>query len=348
MEKQPITNRRKILVPEAYRRTIEQCSDLSPYHDGILFYNYQQSPVGFASKILRKLGISKSGPRELVLLSKWEERDRDAVAGAVLDWGIRAEELNRLLAWAPRLRWLHAMSSGVDHLPLREIFAKSIALTSCKGLRNQAVSEYAMGLIYLAAKRFLDHHRSGNRNVVRSKTVAGSVLVVLGTGSIGRSLATLAQKNGMHPLGVNRSGNHVEGFDRIYPVDRLEDAVAQADFLVLCLPLTQRTHHLMNARTLSAIKPGAFLVNVGREGLVESAALDPLVRSGRIAGAALDIDPPGKTHPYLKNPGILITNHSAFSTDRDEGEMLERLVDNLLRFFQKKELKGEITPEKEY
>ncbi|XXJ20909.1 NAD(P)-dependent oxidoreductase [Desulfovibrio caledoniensis] len=332
----------KILVPSRYAPGISSENRLKPLLENILYYDFQTVQQGLALRAARKFGLA--GPaRPRLLIQGQDASDAPAdVQGAVLDWGTGKVHVDMLHARAGGIRWLHSMSSGIDHLPLQDIGDRGQILTSSKGLRHKAVSEYAMGLIYLGAKHFLEHHDKTVQREIRSGEIAGARLCILGTGSIGRALGRLAAANGMLVSGVNRSGRKPEGFDAVYRTEDLSEAVALADAIVVTLPFTPETARLVDADAFAAMTRKPYLINIGRDAIVDGEAMKQALRTGAISGAALDIDPQGKSHPCHGEPNVLFTNHSAYSLAGDKEDLFQRMVDNLLRFTAGDELLGTI------
>ncbi|MGE4421878.1 MAG: NAD(P)-dependent oxidoreductase [Pseudodesulfovibrio sp.] len=331
----------KILIPSLYAPRIASENRLKPVLENILYYDFQTVQPGLALRAARRFGLA--GPeRPSLHIQGHDTGELPDAHGAVLGWGTGRARLDMLHSRAGNIRWLHSMSSGIDHLPLGDIRDRGQTLTSSKGLRHKAVSEYAMGLIYLGAKHFLEHHVQTRQREIRSGEIAGATLCILGTGSIGRALARLARANGMRVVGVNRSGRKPEEFDAVYRTGDLAEAVALADAIVVTLPFTPETSHLVSAQAFAAMTRKPYLINIGRDAIVDGEAMKRALQSGAISGAALDIDPQGGNHPCHGEPDVLFTNHSAYSLAGDKEDLFQRMADNLLRFAAGEELLGTI------
>ena len=332
----------KILIPSGYAPKIASEDRLKPVLDHFLYYDFQTAQPGLMLRAARKFGLAAPACPRLVVQGHDAEKLPHGIQGVVLDWGADKVRLDMLHECAGDIRWLHSMSSGIDHLPLRDIRDRGQTLTSSKGLRHKAVSEYAMGLVYLGAKHFLEHHGKARQREVRSSAIEGATLCILGTGSIGQALARLAGANGMRVYGVNRSGQQPEGFDAVYKTSDLGEAVSRADAIVVTLPFTRETTHLVNAAAFEAMTRKPYLVNIGRDAIIDGEAMRRALNSGAISGAALDIDPQGGNHPCHGEPNVLFTNHSAYSLAGDKEELFQRMVENLHRFIAGEELMGVI------
>jgi D-3-phosphoglycerate dehydrogenase len=159
--------------------------------------------------------------------------------------------------------------------------------------------------------------------------------LIIGTGGIGRALASFLQPLGASVLAMNRSGAPMPGARETYPVERLLDVIGRADFVVVAAAHTPATHQLIDARALKSMKPGAWLINVARGGLVDTDALVQALRDGTIGGAALDVTDPEPLpdgHPLWTLPDVLITPHVA-NTWRMAIPDLKRLIERNVRAF---------------
>jgi phosphoglycerate dehydrogenase-like enzyme len=144
--------------------------------------------------------------------------------------------------------------------------------------------------------------------------LGGKTMVVVGLGDIGRAIAAAARGLGMRVVGVSRSGRRVREADRVYRLPRLATALAQGDFVVLVLPLTDQTCGLVGKAALAAMRPTAWLLNVGRGAVVDEPALVTALRERRIAGAVLDVfaqEPLPPDHELWSLDNVVVTPHIA-------------------------------------
>jgi phosphoglycerate dehydrogenase-like enzyme len=195
-----------------------------------------------------------------------------------------------VLLSSPSVRWIQAVSAGVDHLlPLDP----RVQVTSASGIHDEAISDYvvcALLLSNLRFPRFFQKQRERAWAPMELVAAKGQTLVVLGLGSIGRLVAEKARGLGMRVIGVKaRPEIRPEGVDEVEGVDRLEAVVSRADFLAVTLPLTPATRGMVGADVFRAMKPGAALINVSRGGIVEEDALVTALKSGRLGGAVSDV-----------------------------------------------------------
>jgi phosphoglycerate dehydrogenase-like enzyme len=148
--------------------------------------------------------------------------------------------------------------------------------------------------------------------------LSGKTLTILGTGLIAEGLARRARAFGMRVIGVSGTPRELPNFDRVMHRAEFEEAAAAADFLVVLAPLTAETTGMVNARILAAMKPSAYLVNVGRGKVCDEPALIAALQNRQIAGAGLDafaVEPLPPDHPFWKMDNVMITPHIAGRSD---------------------------------
>lgn len=221
-----------------------------------------------------------------------------------------------LLGHASNLKWLQSTFAGVDAL-MRPRLRQDYLLTNIKGIFGPLMSEYLFGYL-LAHKRQHAKYRQQQAQRVwlpgSYKTLQGQHLLLLGTGSIARHIATTAKHFGMLVSGINRGGSAVEGFDRVGTLDDLPDFIAQADAIANLLPSTPQTRGILSADILALLKPNAVLFNLGRGDVVDLEALDAQLAREPELQAILDVfnqEPLPTDHPIWDKPNATITPHIA-------------------------------------
>ena len=221
---------------------------------------------------------------------------------------------------APRLRWLCTPSAGVDQFTVPGCFASPEAvLTNSSGAYGVTISEH----IVMVALEILRHQQTYQELVRRRewqrnlpvRSIRDSRITLLGTGDIGQE--TAVRLRAFRPAcltGVNRSGRNPDHlFDRIFTQDSLEKALPETDILIVSLPGTAESFHLLNAGRLALLPDETLLINVGRGSVIEQSALEAELRSGRLC-AALDVfeeEPLPENSTLWSCPNLLITPHVA-------------------------------------
>ena len=222
---------------------------------------------------------------------------------------------------APRLKWVHALGTGVDGIVDSKFIRRDVLVTSTRGIHGEPMSEAAIMFMLTLARNF-------RRTLVQQEQqiwhrffpqlLYGKTLGILGVGLIAESLAPRAKALGMTVVGISRSTRKPPGFDRIVPRDDLPAAVADLDFLVLLVPYEKETHHIVDAPVLAAMKPTAFLINIARGGVIDEPALIRALEEERIAGAALDAyesEPLPKGHPMWTTKNTIVSPHMTGTWD---------------------------------
>lgn len=227
----------------------------------------------------------------------------------------------RLLGACPHLKWLHIFSAGSDSAAYRKFQDRGVAVTTSPQASGKAVATSALAGILALNKRFAWHYANQQARAWRAMPdeicplpLDRQTAVLIGTGHIGAVLAKCLRSLDIRTVGINRSGKAVPGFDETMPLERLDSVIGEADWLVICCPLTDETRNLIDARRLAALPRSACLVNVGRGGIVDEPALIQALREKRISGAYLDVFereplPPESEIWTLDN--VIVTPHSA-------------------------------------
>jgi phosphoglycerate dehydrogenase-like enzyme len=253
--------------------------------------------------------------------------------------------LNRdLFLGAPRLKWIQSPSSGVNYyLDIPEIVNGDVLLTSASGTHAAAVADSTMGMI-LAMTRgirsaIIDQvNNVWNPSPIRSTLIelTGATVGIVGLGAIGRAFAQRVKAFDTRVIAVdlnpNASSPHVE---QVQGLDKLDDLLAESDFVVVLVPYTAQTKNMIGAAQLAKMKPTALLVPMSRGGIVDQDALVDALKSGKIAGAAMDVfypEPLPVDHELWKLPNVLIAPHIAGGTQHEGKYVLEIFTENLGRF----------------
>jgi phosphoglycerate dehydrogenase-like enzyme len=270
--------------------------------------------------------------------------DTDIFVGSVL----RPPEF----ANAKKLKWVHSTSAGVTQLMYPELRNSGILVTNASGIFSVPMAEHTIGLLLALARNFPDTFLQ-QQNAVWSQQalwdkpqqlveVNGSVLLIVGYGSIGREVGQRARALGMRVWGMTRSGKgDLTHAEKIIPVSELNNALPDADYVVLSAPETSETKYLIGAEQLARMKRGARLINVGRGSLLDETAMIAALESGALGGAALDVtqtEPLPTISPLWRAPNLFITPHTSAVSDRLWHRETALLMELLERWFDGREL----------
>ena len=283
-------------------------------------------------------------------LDHFEESMRSAEV--LVTWDLPTEDLARV---APRLRWIHIIGAGVEHLCPMDWLPPGVRVVNNRGAHAAKGGEFglmAMLMLHNHLPPILANQRRRHWESLFSTPVAGKTLLVVGTGHIGRGAARCCRALGVHVIGVSRHGRAVEEVDEAYPVADLDRVLPRADFVFVATPLTPETRNLLDRRRQSLLKPGAGLVNVGRAATVDYEALADNLRSGHLAGAILDVfdpEPLPSDSELWDVPNLLVTPHvSADDGTTYVAMTLELVFRNMRRYLAGEPLENVVRPELGY
>ncbi|MFK0038206.1 D-2-hydroxyacid dehydrogenase [Paenarthrobacter sp. NPDC090517] len=260
-------------------------------------------------------------------------------ADVLYQWHSFSPALRENWAAASSLKWVHVSAAGVSQLLFDDLINSSVEYTNSRGVLSRAIAEFALGFVLDIAKDAqgslrLQQGRRWQHRVTRK--IQGQRALVVGTGSIGREIASLFRAVGLRVSGAGRSSRPGdEYFEEIHSSKDLALVVGDFDYVVLAAPLTDDTKGLVDAEVLSAMKPTAHLINVGRGELVRTDSLVDALRSGSIAGAALDVvhpEPLPEEHPLWSMDNVILTPHMSGDTEDHLDDLGKLFVENLWRF----------------
>ncbi|MDZ5456797.1 phosphoglycerate dehydrogenase [Azohydromonas lata] len=227
---------------------------------------------------------------------------------------------SRLLDAVSRLKVIARPGVGYDTVDLEAASRRGVLVTVASGTNDQSVADFTFGLLLQATRAIAiaaDSVRQGRWDRVTGTEAWGKTLAIVGLGRIGKAVAKRARGFDMRVLAVSRNTDDAFAREQGITFVSLEEALREADFVSLHAPLTPDTQDLINTRTLAWFKPGAYLINTSRGGLVDEQALAEAVRGGHLAGAAVDVlkaQGAGSQSPLINVPGIVVTPHMATFT----------------------------------
>lgn len=290
-----------------------------------------------------------------------EARWREWLAGADILFDFDRTNLGELPDLAPNVRWIQATSAGIGQLVERHRYAERMPdtiLTTASGVHAQPLAEFCALTMTALTRELprLEHDRREKRwERFAGTDLEGRTVVVYGYGSIGARIGRVSRGLGMYVIGIKRS---VEGLDpvsldadELQPSGALMDHLDRADVLVLAAPHTPETEGVIGREALARLPEGAVLVNVGRGALLDEPALVEALRSGRLRGAGLDVfeeEPLPRSSPLWDMPNVIVSPHSAGTSDRENGRITDLFCENLRRFLAGAPLKNVFEPTRRY
>jgi len=279
---------------------------------------------------------------------------------------LSSEAFDRLLARAPRLRWVHSATSGVERALTPAARDRGIVVTNARGVFTRPIAEHVLMLILAISRRLpglLELQRERTWQPLQGVELRELTIGVIGYGSIGRAVASLAGAFGARVIAQRRNvagdggaaalDDPDDAFafapapDRILGPDGLHELLAASDIVVLAAPLTPETEDMIDAAALAAMRPDAWLINVARGRLIDDRALLDALANHRIGGAALDAfreEPLPPTSPFYDLPNVIVTPHTAWSSARVLDRSIGLFCDNLRRYSAGETLRNVVDP----
>ena len=283
-----------------------------------------------------------------------------------------APEVKFDVTQARRLAWVQVPSAGVDHLLDHPLMRSTIRLTTASGIHAVPIGEHVLAMMLCWSRQLGLTGRwqqarqwPADRSQYQATELQGATLGIVGYGSIGRHVARLASGFGMRVLAVRRSpGRTEEGWgepgigdpageipERIYGPGEVTAMLPLCDYVVVALPLTPETRHLIGARELASMKRSAYLVNISRGGVIDEPALVAALQAGALAGAGLDVferEPLAADSPLRSLATVTLTPHVAGSSQRYNERLALLFAENLARLVQGRPLLNLVDPKRGY
>lgn len=275
----------------------------------------------------------------------------------------------------PNLRWIQSHLAGVDYALSYPILAReNVRFTTLSGAAASQVAEFALTMMLALGHRvpaLLEAQSGAEWPEYRYKRfnpveIRGATVGLVGYGSIARQLARLLHPMGASILAIKRDvlhpaddgfiyedegDPHGDYFTRLYPVQALHSVLKKCDYVVLTLPLTNETRGLFGEKALAAMKPGSFLIQVGRGGVIDEDALLKSLQDGHLGGAALDVfqhEPLPAEHPFWRLPNMIISPHIAWLSPHYNERAMALFSENLHRYLAGSPLLNQYKPERGY
>jgi phosphoglycerate dehydrogenase-like enzyme len=265
--------------------------------------------------------------------------DRQELARDIADVEILFAPMPPRDGWAGavKLELIQLAGVGASHfLPCPDLPAR-VAIATIRGRFANEAAEHAI-LMMLALERDLLSSLEAQREKTWAqrpvRKLAGRTALVVGLGEIGRRIAARAKALEMRVSGVSRRARAIESVDEVFAPDRIREAIASADHIVVAVPLTERTRHLIDRAAIDATRRGAFIVHLSRGGVIDEAALLGALERGHVGGAAIDVfeeEPLPRESPWWTAPRTIVTAHLAGLGERYIDGAIEVFLENVRR-----------------
>jgi phosphoglycerate dehydrogenase-like enzyme len=262
-----------------------------------------------------------------------------------------------IITRAPKLKWMQATSAGVDRHHDTEIWRSKVIITGVSGIHATPISEFVLSLMLMFAKNTplsfkMKQTREWQRYMVT--TLRGKTAGIIGLGHIGREVARLAKAFGMKVVATRRSvksAGKTRNVDLLLPPDLMKEILSGSDYVILTLPLTPETHHIIGEAELNAMKPSAYIINIGRGGLIDQAALIKALEEKRIVGAGLDVatpEPLPKDSRLWDFENVILSPHVSGGMEDYMLRAADLFCENLKRYLDGKKLLNVVDRKKGY
>ncbi len=248
------------------------------------------------------------------------------------------DRADHVFAGMPRLQWVQGIGVGMDNIVDRPTLRDDVLVTNIHGVHGVPMTEIGLSLLLGLSRdmpRTFRNQQAHRWERWPARLLNGKTIGILGVGSIAETLGPACKALGMTVVGISGSTRSVAGFDRMVHRNKLLGLVPELDYLLLLLPYTKETHHIVDARVLAAMKPDAFLVNLARGGVIDEDALLDTLRHKRIAGAALDVfmtEPLPPEHPFWELDNLIITCHQGVVHENVAKVNVPIICENIRRF----------------
>lgn len=270
----------------------------------------------------------------------------------LVTWGWM--DIRPLLSNAPNLKWIHALSAGVENLITPELQSINAFVTNSKGIHGIPVSEHVLALM-LAFTRglnfFIRHQASKAWKRTHVDEIHNKTIGIAGLGSIGREIAKKAKGLGMDVVALKKQPTTELFVDKLYKPEELNEMLSVSDFVVAALPLLPETKEYFKLEQFAVMKKSAYFINIARGGIVHEADLVTALEKGMIKGAGLDVfehEPLSQESPLWTMPNVIITPHLAALSPYYLDRAIKVFADNLGRFAQNGEMYNLIDKAKGY
>jgi len=307
----------------------------------------------------------KKFPRFIALTDLYEEDlNLENVAKfkdyEIISCFINSQFSKEILDQLPKLKIIATRSTGFDHLDLNVCKAKGVLVANVPGYGSHTVAEYTFGLLICLVRKIYDaYHRvreTGNFDLtgLKGRELFNKTLGVIGTGRIGINVIKIANGFGMKVIAYDKYPNDELEQQLDFEYISFEELLKQADIITLHVPYNTETHHLLNKNNISLIKTGAYVINTSRGGVIETEALYQALKSGQIAGAALDVlEEEGNVkeeqellvkgkiaeseklktillnHIFIDLDNVIVSPHNAFNTEEALESIVAMTIDNI-------------------
>jgi D-2-hydroxyacid dehydrogenase (NADP+) len=262
-----------------------------------------------------------------------------------------------LLDAAPKLKWFQVIQAGVENMKAEGMLDRGFVVTNGSGIASAPIAEWVLGAMLMLCKGMHTTVHEQQRREWRfrfTRSMEGKTCGIIGMGAIGRAVATRARAFDMRVIATRRTvstGDADPDCDALFAHSDLHTVLGESDYVVLCVPHTAETNHLIGAAELAAMRPTGYLLNIARGAVIDQPALVSALEAGTIAGAALDVtdpEPLPADSPLWESPNVIITPHMSGAVEGYGHRAGKLFIDNLQRYLGGEPLLNVVDPQLAY
>jgi phosphoglycerate dehydrogenase-like enzyme len=340
------------------RFTVLICSYLEPQHVQRIRRVDDRLDVIYEPELLRppRYAADHTGDPALRRTPEQERRWQSLLARADILFDFDPTHRADLPDLANKARWIQSTSAGIGQMVKANDLDRRMpntVFTTASGVHARPLAEFvvmALLMHYKGTLRMLEAQRRRHWERYAGTDLEGRTLAIVGLGRVGREIARLCRALGMTVIGTDLQPAP-EAVDRYYKLSCLDAMLPQADVLVLMVPHTPQTEKIIGRKELALLPRGAYMINTARGAVVDEPALIGALRAGHLSGAALDVfaeEPLPPSSPLWEMPNVMVSPHSASTSDRENARITELFCDNLRRFLDGKPLRNVLNTELMY
>lgn len=234
------------------------------------------------------------------------------------------------------LKLIQLISAGLDRVPLDYIKEKGIKLFNAKGVYSVPMAEWVVLKILEIHKKSKQFYKNQEKHKWEKQRdlleLKDKIAVIIGFGDVGTEVAKRLKAFGVHVIGIGRRKKEFQLLDEYYLIDYIDEVLRKSDIVILTLPLTEDTRHLIKEEKIRQMKDDCVLVNVSRGGVIDEKSLVKALQSGKFLGVALDVfeeEPLSENSSLWDFENVIITPHNSFVSDKVNDRLFELILKNL-------------------
>lgn len=260
------------------------------------------------------------------------------------------------IKYAKKLKWIHSFSAGVEKILTSEVINSPVIVSNSSGIHAIPIAEHVLGFMLIFTRKFYDTFRKQQEKIWKANQdlteLRGKTVLVVGLGHIGTEVARLASCLGAQIIAIKQDIKNKPNFvDKLYTKEQLTKILPKADFVVLCLPLTNKTHHLFDMEKFKSMKKSGVLINIGRGGLVSEKELIEALDKKIIGGAGLDVteeEPLPQKSKLWEMENVVITPHHSGWSEKYMDRAIDLFCLNLKAYLKRQRLPNIVDKKRGY